>query len=71
MTVKVKGKRMTGISRNFHLKKVHKEFGAWLFSITTCFVLRYMRVAPKVIPPILLCWSTISEVDISGMVAEV
>ena len=28
------------------------------------------RAAPKVMPPILLCWPTTSEVDVGGMTAE-
>ena len=29
-----------------------------------------MRVAPKVMPPILLCWSTMSELNVGGMAVE-
>src|SRR5258705_13829834 len=29
------------------------------------------RVAPKLMPPILLCWSTTSEADVGGMAVEV
>ena len=30
-----------------------------------------MRVASKLMPPILLCWSTTSEVDVGDMAVEV
>ena len=30
-----------------------------------------MRAAPKVMPPILLCWPMTSEVDVGGMAVEV
>ena len=30
-----------------------------------------MRAAPKVMPPILSCWLTVSEVDGGGMAVEV
>ena len=30
----------------------------------------YTQVAPKVMPPTLLCWPTMSEVDIGGMAVE-
>ena len=30
-----------------------------------------MRVARKVMPPILLCWPTMSEADVGDMAAEV
>jgi hypothetical protein len=30
-----------------------------------------MRVAPKLMPPILLCWSMMSEVDVDNMAIEV
>jgi len=29
------------------------------------------RVAPKLMPPILLCWPTMSEADVGGMAVEV
>ena len=29
------------------------------------------RAAPKVMPPILLCWPTTSEADVGGMAVEV
>jgi len=32
--------------------------------------LKYMRAAPKVVPPVLFCWPTMSEIDDSGMAAE-
>ena len=31
----------------------------------------YTRAAPKVMPPILLCWPTTSEADVGGMAVEV
>lgn len=30
----------------------------------------YMRDAPKVIPPNLLCWPTTSELDVGGLAGE-
>ena len=30
-----------------------------------------MRAALKVVPPILLCWSTVSEADVGGMAIQV
>lgn len=29
------------------------------------------RTAPKVMPPILLCWPTMSETDVGGMAGEI
>jgi len=31
----------------------------------------YMRAAPKLMPPILLCWPTTSEVNVVDMAVEV
>jgi len=31
----------------------------------------YTKAAPKVMPPILLCWPTTSKVDVGGMAVEV
>ena len=30
----------------------------------------FMRVAPKVMPPIVFCWPTVSEADDGGIAAE-
>jgi hypothetical protein len=32
---------------------------------------KYMRVVPNLMPPILLCWPTASEVDVGDMAVEV
>jgi len=32
---------------------------------------KQIRTAPKVMPPVLLCWPMISEADVSGIAAEV
>ena len=31
----------------------------------------HARSAPKVMPPVLLCWPTMSETDVGGMAVEV
>jgi len=45
------------ISRTRITESVHKE--------------RKRRASPKVTPPILLCWPTISQVNVGGMAVEV
>lgn len=46
----------------FHVKEKKK---------VVCFMKDFMRAALKVMPPILLCWSMMSEVDIGGMAVKV
>ena len=36
-----------------------------------CNTFQIEGAAPKVMPPILLCWPTTSEVDVGGMAVEV
>ena len=33
-------------------------------------IYEYMRTAPKIIPPILLCWPMTSEVNVGGVAVE-
>ena len=33
-------------------------------------VQKYTRATPKVIPPTLLCWPTVSEADVDGIAVE-
>jgi len=35
------------------------------------YIIYFMRAAVKVMPPILLCWPTMSRVDAGGMAVEV
>ena len=44
----------------------------WLFYIPDTYLrLLHMRASPKVMPPMLLCWYTMSEADVGGTVVEV
>ncbi len=36
-----------------------------------CIGMGIMRAAPNMMPPILLCWPTMTEVDLDGMAVEV
>ena len=35
------------------------------------YIIYFMKAAPKVMPPVLLCWCTTSEVDVGGMAVEI
>ena len=41
------------------------------YTLTTVSCKSHMRAAPKVMPPMLRCWPTTSEVDVGGMAVEV
>lgn len=49
----------------------HLEFYFPLFIKLIISYYTYMRAAPKVEPPILLCWPSTSEVDIDSVAVEV
>ena len=41
------------------------------FFTKTKFIKEQQRAAPKLMPPILLCWLMMSEADVGGMAVEV
>jgi len=50
-------------------KNIKNEDVLLLFYIN--YIMHFMRAAPKVMPPILICFPTTSEMDVGGMAVEV